>query len=169
MAQNIEINIKGDTGQYEAVYPKTIAENIINLDENLNGKYLPISGGIPSGCIVMWSGASNLIPSGWALCNGSNGTPDLRGKFILGSNDTYAVGSTGGEETVTLTKSQIPSHTHKISVTYDGEDFTGSGLNALSYGKTSPSSSNYTGANIGGGQPHNNMPPYYALCFIMKL
>jgi microcystin-dependent protein len=68
-------------------------------------------GGVPSGVIVMWSGTT--APSGWALCNGTNGTPDLRNKFILGWG-TRASGSTGGEESVTLTSAQsgVPAHTH---------------------------------------------------------
>lgn len=68
-------------------------------------------GGVPSGVIVMWSGS--IAPSGWALCDGTNGTPDLRNKFILGWG-TRASGSTGGEESVTLTAPQsgVPAHTH---------------------------------------------------------
>ena len=65
---------------------------------------------VPSGFIGMWSGAS--IPSGWFLCDGSNGTPDLRDRFVVGSGSTYATGDTGGSESVTLTEAQIPSHTH---------------------------------------------------------
>ena len=122
---------------------------------------------VPSGVIVMWSGSAGNIPAGWALCNGSSGTPDLRGRFVLGGGGTYNPGATGGEEEVTLTKSQIPSHTHKIFVT-EGE-FTSSGMNVLSYGKAGVYTSNYTGSNVGGGGAHNNMPPYYALCYIMKL
>lgn len=122
---------------------------------------------VPSGVIVMWSGTASNIPAGWALCNGSSGTPDLRGRFVLGGGGTYNPGATGGEETVTLTRSQIPSHTHKLFVT-EGE-FTGSGMDVLSYGKAGVYTSNYTGSNTGGGGAHNNMPPYYALCYIMKL
>jgi microcystin-dependent protein len=70
---------------------------------------------VPVGFIGMWSGAVNAVPAGWALCNGQNGTPDLRDRFIVGAGTTYAVGATGGANTVTLTTSQIPSHTHTIS------------------------------------------------------
>ena len=68
--------------------------------------------GVPTGLISIWSGASSSIPSGWTLCNGSNGTPDLRNRFVLGAGDTYAVDATGGNESVTLSTSQMPSHTH---------------------------------------------------------
>ena len=73
---------------------------------------------VPSGCILLWSGAANAIPSGFVLCNGSNSTPDLRGKFVVGyhdSNGDYDVGDTGGAETVTLSEAQIPSHNHSFS------------------------------------------------------
>ena len=84
-----------------------MSEAIIIRGSSNNG-----SSGIPVGCIVMWSGAVNNIPSGWALCNGSNGTPDLRNRFIVGAGSTYAVGNTGGSNTVTLTTSQMPAHSH---------------------------------------------------------
>lgn len=72
---------------------------------------------IPTGVITLWSGSVATIPSGWALCNGSNGTPDLRNRFVVGAGSTYSVGDTGGSDSVTLTSAQIPSHTHTITTT----------------------------------------------------
>lgn len=66
----------------------------------------------PSGGIIMWSGSIASIPAGWALCDGSNGTPNLRNRFIVGAGSTYAVNDTGGANSVTLTTAQLPSHTH---------------------------------------------------------
>ena len=60
----------------------------------------------------MWSGAITYLPQGWALCDGANGTPNLIDKFIVGAGGTYNVGSTGGQNEVTLSESQIPSHNH---------------------------------------------------------
>ena len=70
--------------------------------------------GIPSGCILLWSGAANAIPSGWYLCDGNNSTPDLRNRFVVGagSGGSYSVGDTGGSSSVTLSTSQLPAHTH---------------------------------------------------------
>lgn len=65
----------------------------------------------------MWSGIITSIPLGWLLCNGENGTPDLRDRFIVGAGLSYGVGDTGGSATVTLTTDQMPSHTH-------GNDFS---------------------------------------------
>jgi len=67
---------------------------------------------IPSGLIAIWSGTEATIPSGWVLCNGTNGTPDLRDRFVVGSGSTYAVGATGGAANVSLTTAQLPSHNH---------------------------------------------------------
>jgi microcystin-dependent protein len=67
---------------------------------------------VPPGAIIMWSGSINDIPVGWALCDGSNGTPDLRDRFIVGAGGSYNVGNTGGEMTVTLTTAHMPSHNH---------------------------------------------------------
>lgn len=120
-------------------------------------------GGIPSGIITMWSGAASAIPDGWVLCDGSNGTPDLRGKFALGSSDKYAVGATGGEETHTLTVSEMPAHSHGGVIIERSS--TGS---AHSY-RASPSYITGSTDISGASRAHNNMPPYYTLCYIMKL
>lgn len=69
-------------------------------------------GGVPSGVIVMWSGATNVIPEGWALCDGTQGTPNLRGRFIVGAGGSYSVGNTGGKASHVLTTNEMPSHTH---------------------------------------------------------
>ena len=68
--------------------------------------------GIPVGGIIMWSGLIANIPSNYALCNGSNGTPDLRDKFIIGAGTTYDPSDTGGAATVTLLEANLPAHTH---------------------------------------------------------
>ena len=75
--------------------------------------------GFPSGGIILWSGSVASIPSGWLLCNGSSGTPDLRDRFVVGAGSTYAVGATGGAASVTLSTAEIPSHTHTFSGTTD--------------------------------------------------
>jgi len=69
-------------------------------------------GSVPRGVIVMWSGSIATIPSGWALCDGANGTPDLRDRFVVGAGSSYSVGATGGENIHTLTVAEMPSHNH---------------------------------------------------------
>lgn len=81
-----------------------------------NKVQLPQDNSIPSGIIAMWSGASNAIPTGWVLCNGQNGTPDLRNRFIVGAGSSYSVGNTGGSDTVSLNTNQIPAHSHGFSL-----------------------------------------------------
>ena len=73
------------------------------------------SSGIFPGMILMWSGTIDTIPGGWQLCDGTNGTPNLVDRFIVGAGHGYAVGNTGGSDSVTLTTDQMPSHTHTIS------------------------------------------------------
>ena len=116
---------------------------------------------------MIWSGAANAIPSGFVLCNGSNSTPDLRDRFVVGAQNAYSVGATGGADSVTLTVSQIPSHNHSvtfpITAPQGGIPSNNSfGCNHNSSGMTRTSSS------VGGGGSHENRPPYYALCYVMK-
>jgi microcystin-dependent protein len=131
---------------------------------------------IPPNTIVMWF--SESIPSGWAECNGQNGTPDLRGKFPLAFNNSQGatanfIGKTGGEERVSLNDSKyIPSHTH--TGTTDGGGYgtdiwyrvTGADSGANNDGTHSHK---FTTNPTGGNQSHENMPPYYVLKFIIKL
>lgn len=125
-------------------------------------------GNLPAGVIVMWSGAVADVPGGWALCDGTSGTPDLRGRFVVGAGDQYSVGDTGGAASVTLTVNQIPAHSHVIK-NYEPNSGQLSGKvggRGNQYTELSPSA---TTENAGGGKSHENRPPYYALCYIMKL
>lgn len=112
----------------------------------------------------MWSGASTSIPTGWLLCNGSNNTPDLRNRFIVGAGSSYSVGATGGEATHTLTIDEMPSHSHELdaTTTTSGSTLNGVYVNVKNKGFT------FTTDSTGSGSAHENRPPYYALCFIMK-
>ena len=95
---------------------KSVLKNTFpNLDQPVTATPAQINNPIPSGLISLWSGSVATIPSGWALCNGSNGTPDLRNRFVVGAGDTYSVGGTGGSTTQSLTTGNIPAHTHTVS------------------------------------------------------
>ena len=149
----------------------------------------------------MWSGQSSNIPSGWALCNGQNGTPNLQDRFIVGAGNQYTVGATGGVNEVTLTTAQMPSHNHgashtlstsqtgshnhsitsgtdRLGVEYDVSpnyyaveyDRYGGGSTTGNAGSHTHSiTGSITIGTAGSNASHENRPPYYALCFIMKL
>ena len=130
----------------------------------------PAGSDIPQGLICMWS--RSTIPEGWALCNGENGTPDLRDRFIVGSGLTYSNGDVGGEAEVTLTVNQMPSHAHSGSGDlgkYNVTTTTSTSSSVRSFnGAPLGQASSFVGSS-GKDEPHNNLPPYYALAFIMKL
>jgi microcystin-dependent protein len=121
----------------------------------------------PKGLIVAWNGAT--APPGWAICDGSvAGTPDLRGRFIYGCcSSGRNLGDNGGTETVTLTVDQIPSHAHSFQVVNGANSSIDGGLR--SGGGDKPLITNYASLSTGGGQAHNNMPPYLVLSYIVKL
>ena len=152
-----------------------------------------MGGGAPVGQIIAWSGAYNSLPSGYLICDGSaisrttyaalfavvgtthgsgNGSttfnlPDLQSKFITGAssdpnNSGYSVGAEGGENFVTLTVNQMPAHTHSQQ---------GGGTHDDGGPRVTGSTSDSTITNInsaGGGQAHENRPPYYALAYIIQ-
>lgn len=174
----------------------TSANQIVQLDGSarlpaVDGSQLTNIPGVPSGVIALWSGATTSVPSGWFLCDGANGTPDLRDRFIVGAGSSYAVGATGGASSVTLTTTQIPSHshtgttssagshTHNITL-YDAPYFTrvyrtgaifniGNGSqNTRTTASAGAHTHSFTTSTTGGGGSHENRPPYYALAYIMK-
>ena len=74
---------------------------------------------LPTGSIVLWSGSLGSLPSGWQVCDGTNGTPDLRDRFVIGSEGTYTQEDTGGSFSATLQVSNLPVHVHSTPVTSD--------------------------------------------------
>lgn len=148
---------------------------------------------VPIGGIILWSGSVASIPSGWALCNGSNGTPDLRNRFVVGAGSTYSPGNTGGLDKVTLSLAEMPSHFHQIGVIVAKWGDNGNRRNFPDFNSTSypdndyggdiarwrtryqGGSTNYTSAGPSNGRTqgittaHENRPPYYALAYIMRI
>ena len=112
----------------------------------------------------------NTAPSGWAICNGQNGTPDLRDKFIVGSGSSYNRGDTGGAASVTLTVNQIPSHDHNVDTLNEFASTHGTWQTAGGYRQDHVGGTHRKPitSDTGGGQSHENRPPYYAVTFIMK-
>ena len=136
-----------------------------------NGAALTGIQGIPSGVIMLWSGAADAIPSGFVLCNGSNSTPDLRGRFVVGyhdSNGDYDVDDTGGAESVTLSTSQLPSHSHSFTVNNEYADLFHPKQGMIARGENKSGTESFSTNSTGSGSAHENRPPYYALCYIMK-
>ncbi|MEM0995966.1 MAG: hypothetical protein AAGN35_02755 [Bacteroidota bacterium] len=144
------------------------------------------------GMIMMWSGST--VPSGWAICDGGNGTPDLRGRFVVGAGQGQGLsnrgkGATGGTERVTLDASQMPVHSHAVNDPGHYHNWTATRQRAgtddhnntseLSHGdagssniiskNTNVRTTGISLGNAGGGAAHENMPPFYALAYIMKL
>jgi microcystin-dependent protein len=164
---------------------KTAGDVTIQTLDNLYGilQTAPTSAPVvPSGCIILWSGASGSIPATYYLCDGNNGTPDLRNRFIVGAGDSYSVNQTGGSadsivvshtHTATVTD---PGHTHTVTVANQSRavDRTSGGDNTPTVNSTSlTTNSNTTGVSVaisttGTSGTNTNLPPYYALCYIMK-
>ncbi|WP_407388394.1 phage tail protein [Allisonella histaminiformans] len=157
-------------------------------------------GGVLRGVILAFSGQfdSNGYPidkntgnadTTWHLCDGTNGTPDLRGRFILGASSSHAVGTTGGEEAHSLTPtenaphnhtatcSNAGGHNHTIPIITSSTKYDDNGAAYESGHHGNDSSTTDSGWHVhtitigvsGSGAPHNNMPPYYTLSYIMKL
>lgn len=110
---------------------------------------------LPSGAILLWSGSIATIPAGFVLCDGNNDTPDLRDRFLYGAGGALNPGATGGAQ----------NHNH--SFTSDGHSHTIQSGNDFATGAVfdnETSSDSDTGTTDNG----SNMPPYYALAFMMK-
>lgn len=120
---------------------------------------------LPTGSIIMWSGSIASIPAGWALCNGAGGTPDLRDRMVIGAGSTYAVAATGGGTTHTHTLAIASSSTGaSVGTTSNTVDGSG-GFSVLTAASLTDPGHNHTGS----ADASSNMPPYYALAYIMKV
>lgn len=218
-------NLTGDsTGAH--VGSVDVRGHTLQLDEG-QIPYSALSGvpaapdAIPSGCILLWSGAADGHPSGWVICDGDNGTPDLRGRFIIGAypGGNPEVASTGGTdehnhvitmessgdhthtgtvEDHTLTLAEIPAHQHGSGVTdnsatdvfnhtaisaspttansiesnsadgiYEGQTKTAGGSDAHNHGLSLDNDGTHT--HDAASELTSHLPPYYALCYIMKV
>lgn len=143
---------------------------------------------VPTGCIMMWSGSIGTIPSGWLLCDGTAGTPNLVNRFIVGAGSTYGVGSTGGSADAivvshnhTATATSVvtdPGHSHGVAIyTAGGPGADTNTIVALGSGIAYATSVVGTGVTVatsatvnssGASGTNANLPPYYALAYIMK-
>jgi hypothetical protein len=130
---------------------------------------------VPSGGIILWSGSTASIPTGWFLCNGSNSTPDLRSRFLVGAGSTYAVGATGGSaDAITVSHSHAitdPGHNHSLTTysTLDpGSRYDTPYWRSTAAGTTGTSTTGITINTAGASGTNANLPPYYALAYIMK-
>ncbi|WP_460597769.1 hypothetical protein [Geomonas sp. Red276] len=124
--------------------------------------------GVPKGGIIMWSGAVNQVPDGWALCDGTNGTPDLRDRFVVAAGSGYAVGAIGGSSSINLQHSHNYSGTTSTATRNDYDDRTKNG--SLYHTLNDNHTHTYSGTTDGGTLSSNQdiRPPFYALAFIMK-
>jgi len=141
----------------------------------IDGSSLTGVEGVPSGCILMWSGAITAIPSGWVICDGNNSTPNLTDRFVIhadaDSGGTNDVGDTGGSATTgshTLSTSEMPSHNHSYQNAGQVAAWGANGVNARNTTNVNLWTV-YTASTGGGGShTHTATPKYYALAFIMK-
>lgn len=139
---------------------------------------------VPIGIIIMWSGNAAGIPTGWNLCNGTNGTPDLRGKFVYAADVDGHVGATGGTEThlhsCPDTAYSDASHNHSVSGTTSSNSATEGGATGISTtlasaSHTHPFSFNTNAAtsshkhSVPDTGEKSTLPAYVLLYYIMKV
>ena len=179
-------NLGTNSVRFATIY----ADSFVGSGANLTGVESFVSG-----MILLWSGSTGSIPSGFVLCNGSNSTPDLRDRFVVGAGNSYAVGNTGGNNTATDTVNISGSDTVNVSVSgsgttgnefgnfgstnlygYNGTGVQYKNMNNYYWGTTTHAHGfNFSGSgsdtvNISGSDTVSidTRSPYYALCYIMK-
>ena len=141
------------------------------------------NGTIPIGGIIMWSGSIASIPTGWALCNGNNGTPNLTDRFVIGSGNSYSVAATGGSKdaivvshTHTGSTDTAGSHTHtyqdRINTGVTEGNVNGNNAGGSDVTRTTAAAGSHSHTitidSSGSSGTNANLPPYYALAFIMR-
>ena len=161
---------------------QTASSVLVNTYDNISGIITTIptaTPSVPTGCILIWSGSTGSIPSGFLLCDGTNGTPDLRNSFVLGAGNSYTVGQTGGS-----TDAIVVSHTHTIIDSGHVHGTAGSNqvgqsngfftagtypLSVMANGQNmATATTGITNQSTGSSGINANLPPYYALAYIQK-
>ena len=186
---DILVDEKADTG---VSYTKAETEDRLATKADVADLESAMASAVPTGMIMLWSGSTGSVPSGWRLCDGAGGTPNLRDKFIVGAGSAYAVNATGGSADAVAV-----SHNHTGSTSNTGAHTHGAGTYNISTGgdagqnstsgavwrnevwsstKVKGSSASagahahtFTTSTNGVAGTGKNLPPYYALCYIMKL
>jgi microcystin-dependent protein len=181
---NAMLNTANKTGLLASLVT-TIKTDLVAAINELAGKIT--NDNTPAGIIRMWSGTIANIPTGNVLCDGTNGTPNLADKFIMGTTTPATMNTTGGSNTTTLTTTQLPAHTHTASSGVQSANHThntyipsggggafgvtsgsGSGETYTSGNQSSDHTHNVTVNSAGTGAAYDSRPNYYALAFIMK-
>ena len=196
---NVGVNLDGtDADQFVSFFGANSGNNPNRVDNDFTynpstntlkvGNIIDSSGNASAfvtGMIILWYGDTTNVPGGWVLCNGSNSTPDLRDRFVIGAGNNFTAGNTGGSNSVTLSTSNLPSHRHfVVSNDLGGQNRTNSNVSANnqvrkgtgagnlyeSYNLASTGSDAAAGRSsaVGSGTPFDNKPNYHALCYIMK-
>jgi len=134
------------------------------------------------GMIILWSGLTSTIPTGWALCNGADGTPNLTDRFVIGAGNTYGVNQTGGykdaqllSHTHTGSTNTTGAHTHTTTAAVASSQRIGPGnptglatTGASSTGSAGNHKHTFTTDSSGVTGTNRNLPPYYALAYIIR-
>ena len=201
-ASNVGTNVNStDADQFITFVGSSSGNNPIRVDAGI--KYNPSTNrltagsyagdgsaltGIESfltGMIILWYGDTTNIPTGFVLCDGNNSTPDLTDIFVIGAGNSFNAGDTGGNNSLTLTEANLPSHRHfVVSNDLGGQNRTNSNVSANNQVRKGTGASNLfegynlasTGSDaasgrssaVGSGTPIDNKPSYHALCYIMK-
>ena len=172
---------------------KDASGNLLGTYDNIYGivgVQTAVGTTIPTGMINLWYGAIGSVPSGWYLCDGANGTPDLRDKFVVGAGSSYSVAATGGaKDAIVVSHTHTASSSSSSTVSDPGHSHTvGSGVNAgppdnglwlrqqssslgtstATTGITVATATTTTNTAAGVSGTNANLPPYYALCYVMK-
>lgn len=164
--------------------PLIVNSNAQQIQELAVSDGLIGNGTFPLGGIIMWSGAISAIPTGWSLCDGSNGTPDLRNKFVLGatndgSDSTYpgiSVSQTGGTADAVVVQHNHSitdnGHSHAISFTNtdngDGRSEESGNGGESGTNSTNSATTGITIDNEGVSGTNQNLPPFLALAYIQR-
>ena len=154
---NNTTNIAANTAEI-----KNINEKITNIKTNITA----LQDAMPVGSIIMYNGKAEDIPTGWAICDGTNGTPNLLDRFILAS--TYC-GGTGGNSQITLSVSQLPPHRHRLKKCWYGKSDNADDRQVVRWDGSVSTNDQILTEETGFGLPINIMPPYYRLIYIMKI
>jgi len=196
---NVGVNVNStDADQFVSFFGANSGNNPNRVDNDFTynpstntlkvGNIIDSSGNASAfvtGMILLWYGDTSNVPGGWVLCDGSSSTPDLRDRFVIGAGNNFTAGNIGGNNSVTLSEANLPSHRHfVVSNDLGGQNRTNSNVSAnnqvrkgtgagnlyesYNLASTGTDASAGRSSSVGSGTAIDNKPLYHALCYIMK-
>lgn len=164
----LSTDLVSQTDDHLRVIKGALVNSFPNVNAPVTATPDQLNNPVPKGAIILWSGLATAVPIGYGLCDGTQGTPDLRDRFVVGAGNSYAPNASGGSVTTGMAGSHTHTENTANAVIQTSTLQAAAGVAVTLLASVTPQGHVHTINQVGDHQ-HSSLPPYMALCYIMKL